>query len=332
MNSMLIIEKARLLPEEWNHLAGKNIFLRKENLVKLEEVNPCGQNYYMFCNPEPSSIVVTYSLKCNIFTYGFVTCRVPVTIVGIPCSVSKQGYHLGEKTKDEVFKFLSEIKGPKILLNIDKPPSRKGFALGETLPSCQLDIRWKSMEGYLKAMRSHYRYRLNRAIDKWQKVQRIELSNQELFDDNLYKLYLQVYNKSNYKLERLSIDFFKTFPSRIIKFEDRGRALGFIQLVENKEELIFLLGGFDYPLNFEYDIYINMLLEIVKMGIDGGYKTIDLGQTAEDTKMKLGGIRKKKYMVIHHSNKMINYFVGKFPGLLSYDPKNIHFNVFKGEK
>jgi len=42
MNSIIKVDTAKLLPEEWNHLAGKNIFLRKESLVKLEEVNPCG--------------------------------------------------------------------------------------------------------------------------------------------------------------------------------------------------------------------------------------------------------------------------------------------------
>jgi len=329
MNSIISVDRAKLLPSEWDHLAGDNIFLKKDLLIKLEELNPCHQKYYVLCSPEPDSIVLTYRLNLNIFTYGFAAWKMPVTIIGVPCSVSKKGYHLGEKTKEQVFPFLNTLKGPIIILNGDAMTPSNGFAMGNTLPTCRLDIRWKTMDAYLLSMRCHYRYRLHKAMKKWQGVQRVELSDQKLFDEAMYELYLQVYDRSHYKLEKLSIDFFREFPSRIIRYEVAGKLLAFIQLMENKEELIFLFGGFDYGLNFQYDIYLNILLEIVKRGIEGGYKTIDMGQTAEDTKMKLGCTRISKTMAFHHSNKMLNYIIGKCANFLSYHEKDLKFNVFK---
>ena len=54
------------------------------------------------------------------------------------------------------------------------------------------------------------------------------------------------------------------------------------------EELIFLLGGFHRSYNERLDLYYNLLLKLVDYAIEKGYKYLDLGQTAEETKLKLG--------------------------------------------
>jgi hypothetical protein len=151
-----------------------------------------------------------------------------------------------------------------------------------------------------------------------------------LFDNRLYGLYTAVYDKSEYKLEKLTIDFFREFPSTIIAFYLGTEPVAFVQLAENSGELVFLFGGMDYSLNSKHDLYTNMLLAIVKYGIDRGFKTIEMGQTAEDTKMKLGGRSYTKSMYVNHSNGLINTLVNKAIGFLSYKQKNLSFNVFKG--
>ena len=328
MDAHMTIESANLLSGVWDKLAGDNILLRKEHLVQLENANPCNQKYHIFGNPEADSIVITYRLYLNIFTYGIANWKIPVTIIGIPCSVSKQGFSMGIKTKNQILEFVRNLKGSKLILNTENV-SLDHFAMGKTLPTCQLNIGWNTFEEYLLDMRSHYRYRAGKALKKWNQIQTVELEDNIEFDEELYQLYLQVYEKSDYKLEKLSIDFFKTFPARIIKFQESGNTLGFIQLLENKEELIFLMGGFDYGLNHRYDIYFNMLLKIIRLGIEGGYGTIDMGQTAEDTKMKLGCIRVEKFMYIHHSNRVVNFLVRRFIGLLSYKEKDFKYKVFR---
>jgi hypothetical protein len=72
-----------------------------------------------------------------------------------------------------------------------------------------------------------------------------------------------------------------------------------------------------------------MLLSIIRYGIEKGFKTIEMGQTAEDTKMKLGCKVYEKYLYANHSNGLINHFVHKGIGLLSYHQKDQSFNVFK---
>ena len=316
------------LPDEWDVLAGENIFLRKRSLLTLEATNPCEQRYYLFSQAKPDSLLVTYRLKLDILTYSFLSLKLPVTIVGIPCSVSKPGYHLGKATKGAVWQVVEDISGAKLVLNADDDLAIPGLIQGTTLPTCKLAVRWTSFSEYLAAMRSHYRYRLKKALARWQEVQVQELANTGDFDEEMYQLYLQVYQKSEFKLEQLGIEFFRTFPARIIKFSHQGRTLAFVQLLENGDELIFVLGGFDYTLNLQYDIYLNILLEIVRRGIDGRFRTIDLGQTAEDTKLKLGSLQHRKYMYFGHANPMVNFFVSRYPELLSYREKDLQFNVF----
>lgn len=325
--SFLSIEQ---LPDYWDDMAGDNIFLRKKYLGALEKTNPCNQAYTVFYCPEPDSILVTYRLKLDIFTYSHIQLKLPVIIAGIPCSVSRSGYVAGKKTEAQLFEYLRNIKGAKLVLNSEDDFKVAGFAKGLTLPSCRMEIRWNSYEDYLYEMRSHYRYRISKALQKFSGIRQVTLQDNSLFDNRLYGLYTAVYDKSEYKLERLNLDFFREFPATIIVFYSGAEPVAFVQLLENSEELVFLLGGIDYSLNSKYDIYTNMLLSIVKYGIEKGFRTIEMGQTAEDTKMKLGGRAYTKYMYVNHSNGLVNTLVHKAIGLLSYNKKDLSFNVFKG--
>ena len=72
-----------------------------------------------------------------------------------------------------------------------------------------------------------------------------------------------------------------------------------------------------------------MLLKIVEVGIERGVKTIEFGQTAEETKLKIGCVEKKKYLYIHHSNKTINKLIKALVPAFSYKPYSKEHKVFK---
>ncbi len=80
----------------------------------------------------------------------------------------------------------------------------------------------------------------------------------------------------------------------------------------------------------QYDTYIKILLEIVRFGIENGYKSIDMGQTTDETKLKLGCKYKMLYALINHSNPVINYFLQKIVPHIQYKPLDeTKFHVFK---
>ena len=321
------IHGAAALPVEWDVAAGGNLLLRREALLVLEETNPCGQLYHIVGRPGPCSIAVTYRHKLDVLTYGIGSFRMPVTIIGIPCSVSSSGCHFGVGTEGALIDHLHRIRGTKLMLNTDTG-AKPGFVPGTTLPSSRLDVRWDSFSDYLAGMRSHYRYRITKAQSRWVDITESPVDN-ESFDDELYGLYENVFRRSRYKLEQLTPQFFKRFPSEIVVFTAGGRPIAFVQMVRDGRELVFMFTGMDYSVSRQYDTYLNLLLYIVRKGIESGCRSIDLGQTTEDVKGRLGCRLVEKGLHAAHSGRMGNVLLRVLGGSLSYRRKGRDYNVFK---
>lgn len=320
-NNITLYKSAAKLPDDWDE-AADNPFMKKEILKILEACNPCGQMYYKL----GKIVFVTFCLKINVLTYGFAKMTVPATILGVPASISCAGHN--SSLNRDILAFLSGLPGLKLVLNTRKPLPGKGFLSGHTLPSAVLHNHWKTFDDYLGAMRSPYRYRIKKALNRGQEFTREQI-DAPCFDKTLYDLYLNVYQRSSFKLEKLSMKFFQTFPGVIIKFGFKGKPVAFVQLYEDKNRLYFMFGGMAYQYVKSHDLYLNMLIEIVGYGIENGYQQIELGQTAQEIKQKLGAVCHDKYMMFTHSNKAV-YFLGKlFRTTLVYRENFPQFHVFK---
>ena len=322
-------DKIEQAPTDWDELAGSNIFLTRDFLCHLEKVNPCSQLYHRMEDDtcRPKAIYVDYALKLDIFTYSLFSFKIPLRIMGIPCSVAKPGFSVAAGCENELWQHFQSRKGAKLVLNCPRKLPGKG---GNTLPACRLPLKWSSFEEYLQAMRSNYRYRTNKAIRKWHGV-KVDILPPSEFDQNMYLLYEAVYAKSNAKLEKLTFDFFRnlTTKARLIRASHKEQLLGFCVIIPEDDELVFLFTGFDYRLNRQFDIYYNLLLEILRFGIANNYALIDFGQTAEETKLKLGAQMYGLEMYIGHSNPIINWAANSALGVLSYRAPAVSYRVFK---
>jgi len=204
--------------------------------------------------------------------------------------------------------FIKTIKGPKMLLNIEDEDPR-GFAKGLTCPKCILTNKFNSFDHYMNSLRSNYRYRYNKCFKKSEMLTLEYLDDNELFTEEMYECYLQVYNKSRIRVEKLPIEFFRGKFFKIFVLKNDKKVVGFGQMLPNGKELIFEFVGVDYQFNNQYDTYHRILLEIVKYGIENNFETIDFGQTADESKLKLGSQYTMLYAYMHHSNKIINSII-----------------------
>lgn len=293
----------------------------KLELNYLEKLNPCEQKYYS----GKSAFVIQYHQGVDIFNFiPKLTLRVPLKIIGKPYSVSSKGYR-GEN--HEVTTLIKTLKGLNLVLNGDR-----GLDLpyAYTLSSHEFQNQFETFEHYLSALRSHYRYRVKKALLKATDIQMLKI-DQKNFSKAHYDLYLEVYQNSKDKLECLTLAFFTTFPSEIYEFRiaSTNELVGFIQLVKEATKLIFLFGGFKHKYNKTYDLYMNMLIEIIRIGIENSVEVIEFGQTAEETKLKLGCVPVTKYLYVHHSNRIVQGMIKRILPLLSYKPHGITYNVFK---
>lgn len=286
----------------------------------LETINPCEQKYELTNN----NIIISYILKINLFNFkNIFPLRAKVQIIGLPISISEKGYW-GDV--NSIIKSVEKRKGLKILLN-GESEFKNG---GRTLSTFIFENKFSSFNEYLNNLRSTYRRRINKALNHRNNIEIRKLSSIE-FNENHYKLYLSIMDRTNNPLETLPLKFFTEYDAELYEFIDieTKDVIGFIQLKKIEDKLCFLFGGFKKEDNFKYDIYYNMLLKIIEIGIEKQIKYIEFGQTAEECKLKIGCKEVPKYMYAHHSNPVLNRVIQKLVPLFSYKPYNIKHHVFK---
>jgi len=322
-----VYQRAADLPSYWDDFTLDNIFLRRDSLIFLEAVNPCQQIYYL-C-PSQGLIFVTYRLKLDLATFTRHTLlRIPVRIVGIPLSVSRPGYAMppGQGAADALAGCLRALSGFTLVLNGgENLPLPKG----QTLPSYEMQLPWRDFRAYLAALRSPYRRRLCRALRKGRGLVFAALEDNSAFDATMYALYLEVYRHSAAKLELQPIEYFQSYPGRIFLFWEDDLLLGFVQLAEADGHLTFVLGGFRREANARVDLYLNMLLAIVRYGVERGCRSIDFGQTADASKSVIGGRAVPKFMYIAHRSTWLEYALAWLTPVLSHRPYQKIHHVFR---
>lgn len=329
---MEIYSQASELPSEWDDICQGNYALQQEFLVFMEKANPYPKQYYVFRSRDGriDSVFMTFKKpKHNIAMLAKGSLYVDITFIYVPLSVANAGIVLGRETGPEVEKAIRSIKGCKVMLNLKRKDLFGSFAVGRTCSNILLDIRWTSFTQYLDSQRSGYRHRCVKALRRSAELEFSLLEDNRLFDDRMYGLYEQIFNHSRIQVEKLDKAFFQNGGSRIITARKDGWPVAFIQLIENGEELVFAFIGLDYRYNKQHDLYMAMLLKMVEYAIMNGFRRIDLGQTADEAKLKLGGRYEHLYAYLHHSNPLLNLLLKAGVGRLAFKPVAEKFNVFK---
>ena len=270
---------------------------------------------------------IEYDINLNILTFCKLYFPIKITVIGFPVSICEKGY---AGNLDDIIKDYRKRKGIFLFLNDDKIYSKESYRTGKTLPVCILNNTFTCFDDYLSMLRSHYRRRIKIALIKSKELI-IKKIDKENFTDEMYNLYLNVLKSSDYPLEKLSSKFFKLFDSEIYCFFEGNKPIAFIQLKEIDKTLHFIFGGMDYKYRDKYDLYYNMLIFIIKKGIEDNCNIINLGQTAEKSKMRIGCKLKDKYMHILSGNKIIDFILIKLIKILEYKYSLERMRVFKDE-
>ena len=297
----------------------------KKLICLLKDENKFEQEYYYIENGKDYAFFILYKNKMNIFTFGKLKCYINLKVIGYPCSLSNCGYITNNERF--MFDFIKTISGAKLVLNVSNPIIIDDMTIGETLPTCILKNTFASVDEYLSSLRSGYRRRINIAINNCKDIEIKEINDNSI---DVYHLYLNTYNKSNYKLEKLEKGFFEKIEAEKLIFLKNNKTIGFVLIKQDNDKLIFMLCGMDYHYDTT-DLYYYMLFNIIKYAIDHKCEIIDFGQTSEETKMKFGALLEKKYFYAHHTNPILNYAVKLGKNILEYKYDFPEYRVFKGE-
>ncbi len=334
MEQMIRMTRASGLPPEWDSLAG-HYFQQREFLQHAEIHNPCRQRYFLLWQENRlMAAAVVYSQKIDLLTYPHVPTPLTMQVIGIPCSVSCPGIfgetHAVRILKKEIF---NQEKGFRLALNLEVPETAGENAFGRTLPAIILQRPPGSWTEYRSSLRSDYRRRLDRLYRSGESYS-CRVSDCTLFNQEMYGQYLGVWQRSHARLEKLTVSFFSELPpsfSLTACFSGDITA-GWTISLHHERKHYFFMGGVNRSLPEAHDIYMYLLAEIVREGIESGSDEIDLGQTAEIPKMRMGGVPIPRYMEAHLSFPPLNRMLKKFSGLLEYRGEFPETRVYKDRK
>ncbi len=219
---------------------------------------------------------------------------------------------------------------------IFNPIIKNGYLKLESFPSTDMEVNFNDFDGYLKRLSSSSRENLKRNLKKSDEKAKIELTVKNALGaeelNQVYRLYLQTYNKQEMGFEKLPIDFFaniaKNMPeeTRFFLWRIEGKLIAFaFCLVEGNYFIDYYL-GFDYSVARLYSLYFVRFRDLMKWCIAHGIKRYEMGATTYEPKKRLDFNFIRLYCYIKHRNRFIN----RFSGFISYFLKPERFEpIFK---
>lgn len=219
------------------------------------------------------------------------------------------------------------VKMPVILVK-DVAPERvlhrqlaveNGFTEFEIQPNMVLDLHWPDFNSYLGAMSTKYRTRAKRAFKKLDGIQKIELSLADIQRElpRMYALYREVAKNAGFNMVDLN-EFYLLALKRDLSEQFRafgyyldGQLVAFYTLIQNGDELEAHFLGYDKTLNHDMQLYLNILYDIVRFGIEGRSHRIVFARTALEIKSSVGAVPTELYCYLRHQNNLANRFTSK---------------------
>ncbi len=234
---------------------------------------------------------------------------------------------------DDVVKIMDEqgVKMPVILVKDVAQEQQhqgswliqKGFTEFDIQPNMVLDLPYPNFEAYLAAMSTKYRTRAKRAVKKADSLTRKELTLEEIEQElpTLYTLYHDIAKNSGFNMldlnERYLLALKRDFGAhfRMFGYYHNGQLLAFYTTIQNGKELEAHFLGYHKAHNHEFQLYLNILYDIVHIGLASNCTHIVFARTALEIKSSIGAVAHDLYCYLRHQNSFTNKFTGK---LLDY--------------
>jgi predicted N-acyltransferase len=171
---------------------------------------------------------------------------------------------------------------------------RTGFLYVPSLPYARLPLRWGSFDSYLGGMRHGYRRVVLKSLRKLRNARVVVGGEEVCSSDRFFALYANVMERATTKLEILTQEFFRSLYNRcgkdlrVIAVLDGNEVLGAALCTVDGRRMTFMLVGLDYAVRDAHDVYFNLIYGIVRNAVETGCLVLDLGQTSNWLKSRIG--------------------------------------------
>ena len=182
-------------------------------------------------------------------------------------------------------------------------------------PNMVLDIipSWSSSQDYVLALSKKYRSRYKSALKKATNVIKKELDLNEIntASKDIYSFYKNV--SDNAKVNSFVLDkrhFFYLKKEldqdfRLFGYYLNDQLIGFYTLILNNNQLETYFLGYNPDFQSKYQLYLNMLYDMLDFAITNGFKKVVYARTAMEIKSSVGAKPNAMSIYIKHTDNFI---------------------------
>jgi hypothetical protein len=186
-----------------------------------------------------------------------------------------------------------------------------------SLPNVRLNIEYSSFDEYMsRALGPAMRRNLRRKFKAAENAAPIEMSivddiSSEI--DEVYQLYLQVYDRSTMHFERLTKQYFCALGRRMsdkVRFfiwRQDGKIVGFISCILQGDTIHSEYLGLDYEVALDLHLYHYTFRDLINWGIASGYKWIHSTSLNYDPKLHLRYQLDPIDLYVRHTSAIYNF-------------------------
>ncbi len=225
-----------------------------------------------------------------------------------------------EKASVIAFKDVTEADLAKLKI----PLQTLGFSMVGNMPVSKNSINFNNLDDYLASLSYSTRKGLRRKMKSFTQLRIEEYDDMPPKITEIYQLYLNCYEKSELKFEKLNAYFFKNLVEflpnncRFVLYYFGEKLIGFNCLLHGNGVLMDKYIGLDYAKSHELNLYSLSWIHNIQMCIRDGFHTFQSGQAAYETKLSLGASLEQTYIVFKHRNRFINPFLKLASRVLAY--------------
>lgn len=187
-----------------------------------------------------------------------------------------------------------------------------GYSCVDNMPVARNAINFKDLDAYFASISASTRKDLRRKLKKFDQIRIEEYDGVPPHLDQIYQLYLNCYEKSELKFEKLTLAFFKslanTMPKqcRFVLYYFDEKLIGFNCLLIGNGMMLDKYIGMDYIHSTQVNLYSLAWLHKIKMCMRDGFHMMQSGQAAYDVKLSFGATLEQTYILFKHRNRFIN--------------------------
>ena len=196
---------------------------------------------------------------------------------------------------------------------------RGGFTRIPSMPHTRLNIAYADFDEYMQsALNSATRRKLRKKFKATESGVPIELSvinDVTSIVDEIYPLYLQVYERSKLRFEKLTKEYFcglgTAMPDRVRFFIWRRhtKAVAFGACMVHGDTLFAEYLGLDYSVALELHLYHHVFRDLVRSAIANGCRWFQSTGLNYDPKLHLRHRLKPVDLYVRHTSTIVNVFM-----------------------